>query len=106
MNSWSLPDWTPARKSGRHGAEWATTSNPALSRSAENAWKLFAGFGMYGRDTLVGYQKSTLTGSFRPACWSSCLDLSGLYGYAGTPFLALPNNEGGMNCVAAAPTPP
>src|SRR4029078_8058775 len=39
---------------------------------------------MYGRETPVGYQKSSVTGSVRPACCSSCFALSGVYGYLTT----------------------
>ena len=64
----------------------ATTLKPDLFRLAANAWKFRAGSGMYGRDTSVGYQNSTSTGSVRPACCRSCFALAGLYGYFVTSF--------------------
>ena len=60
--------------------------NPAFVRLAENAWKFFAGSGMYGRETLVGYQKLIFTGSLRPAALSSALDFAGSYVYCLTLF--------------------
>ena len=59
---------------------------PAFVRLAEKAWKFFCGSGMYGRETLVGYQKLIFTGSFRPAALSSARDFAGLYGYCLTLF--------------------
>ena len=56
------------------------TLKPDLLRLAPNASAFCCGSGMYGRETLVGYQKSTATGSVRPACWSSCFAFAGLYG--------------------------
>src|SRR3989440_12781342 len=53
--------------SGRHGALCAVTLKPEFSRLAENASKLSFGFGMYGRDTFVGYQKSIGPGNDSPA---------------------------------------
>jgi hypothetical protein len=61
---------------------------------------------MYGRETLVGHQKSIFTGGVRPACFRSAIDFAGSYLYSGTPFLAKPTSEGGRNCVAGVPTPP
>ena len=49
-----------------------------------NASKFRFGSGMYGRETSLGYQNSIGTGSESPACWSSCLALSGSYGYSVT----------------------
>src|SRR5262249_62114961 len=42
---------------------------------------------MYGRETPVGYQKSTFTGRLSPADCRSCFALFGLYGYFGTLFV-------------------
>ena len=41
---------------------------------------------MYGRETLVGYQKLIFTGSFKPAALRSARDFAGLYGYCLTVF--------------------
>ena len=49
------------------GGALAVTLKPDFSRLAANAWKFRGGSGMYGRETLVGYQNSTGTGSVRPA---------------------------------------
>ena len=62
------------------------------------------GSGMYGRETDVGYQKSTLTGSVKPAARRSDFALFGLYGYFGTLFVQ-PNRLGGMNSCATRPVP-
>src|SRR3954452_19603455 len=59
---------------------------------------------MYGRETPVGYQKSIVTGSVSPACWSSCFALFGSYGYFTTRG-DQPNSCGGWDCVAPRPAP-
>ena len=51
------------------------TLKPDCSRLAANASAFRCGSGMYGRETLVGYQKSIGTGSVRPAGCRSCLRL-------------------------------
>src|SRR3954466_4206171 len=99
------PELTFATYSGRHGALCATILKPDFSRLAENASKLRCGSGMYGRETPVGYQKSSVTGSVIPACCSSAFALSGLYGYLST-FGDQPKSCGGWNCVATCARPP
>ena len=80
--------------------------NPAFVRLAEKAWKFFAGSGMYGRETLVGYQKLDLhAAACSPAALRSARDLAGLYGYCLTLF-AYPNRLGGWNSFATTPRPP
>ncbi len=81
-----MPASARPRYVGFHGALFATTLNPDLFRLAANAWKLFFGLGMYGRETSVGHQNSTSTGSVRPACRSSAFARFGLYEYFGTLF--------------------
>jgi len=73
-----VPASARPRYVGFHGALFATTLNPDLLRLAANAWKLFFGFGMYGRDTSDGHQNSTSTGNVRPACWRSAFARFGL----------------------------
>src|SRR5258708_1979653 len=96
-NSSALPFCAAARESGRQGAAWKVTLNPDFSRLAPNASAFDFGSGMYGRETLVGYQKSTATGSVSPACWRSAFALAGSYGYWGTPVWAKPTTCGGRN---------
>jgi len=51
--------------------------NPDFSRLAAKASKFRCGSGMYGRDTFVGYQKSSSTGSLKPAFVRMSLALAG-----------------------------
>src|SRR5438093_13542109 len=104
LRSPALPSFTFGTYVGRHGALCAVTLKPDFSRLAENASKFRCGSGMYGRETPVGYQKSSVTGTVRPACWSSCFALFGSNGYFGT-FGAQPQRFDGMNWLATIPRP-
>src|SRR2546425_11321309 len=104
LRSPASPAVTFATYVGRHGALWAVTSNPELSRLAWNASKFRFGSGMYGRETFVGYQKSILHGTWQLEELSSCLAFVGLYGYFGTLFVQ-PNRLGGSNSSATLPVP-
>src|SRR5205814_5722560 len=99
-----LPSFTFGTYVGRHGALCAVTLKPEFSRLAENASKFRFGSGMYGRETPVGYQKSSLTGSVSPACLSSAFALFGSYVYFGTLFVQ-PNSCGGSNSCATCARP-
>src|SRR5690242_1136249 len=100
----AVPSLTCLTESGRHGAVCGVTLKPDFSRLSEKAWKFSAGFGMYGRETPVGYQKSTFTGSVSPADCSSCLALFGLYGYFGR-LLVRPTICGGRTPCATTARP-
>src|SRR5919199_69367 len=80
------------------------TLKPDFSRLAEKASKFAFGSGMYGRDTFVGYQKSTRHGTWQLDELSSDFALSGLYGYFGTLFVQ-PNSVGGWNSCATRSYP-
>src|SRR2546421_9637139 len=100
----ALPSFTFGTYVGRHGAVCAVTSKPELFRLAWNASKLRFGSGMYGRETLVGYQKSILHGTWQLDELSNCFALVGLYEYFCTLFVQ-PNREGGWNSLATFPVP-
>src|SRR5947208_12197932 len=104
LRSPALPSFTFGTYVGRHGALWATTLKPEFSRLAANASKFRFGSGMYGRDTLVGYQKSTLHGTWQLDEFSSAFAFVGLYVYFGTLFVH-PNSDGGSNSFATLPVP-
>src|SRR2546430_1634450 len=104
LRSPALPSFTFGTYVGRHGALWATTLKPEFSRLAANASKFRFGSGMYGRETPVGYQKSTLQGTWQLDELSSCFAFVGLYGYFGT-FFDQPNSVGGSNSCATCPRP-
>src|SRR5262249_2555802 len=57
---------------------------------------------MYGRETPVGYQKSTFTGRLSPADCRSCFALFGLYGYFGTLFVQPKICGGRDSCATTA----
>src|ERR671934_368427 len=98
------PSFTFGTYVGRHGALCATTLKPDFSRLAANASKFRFGSGMYGRDTPVGYQKSTLQGTWQLDEFSSCFAFVGLYEYFGTLFVQ-PKRLGGWNSWATRPVP-
>src|SRR6266508_1325099 len=104
LRSPALPSVTFGTYVGRHGALCAVTLKPELSRLAANASKLRFGSGMYGRETPVGYQKSTLHGTWQLDEFKSNLARSGLYVYFGTLFVQ-PNSCGGWNSFATCPRP-
>src|SRR3989440_8421623 len=104
LRSPALPSFTFGTYVGRHGALCAVTSKPELFRLAANAWKFRAGSGMYGRETAVGYQKSTLHGTWQLEELSRAFALAGLYEYFGTLFVQ-PNSDGGSNSFATLPVP-
>ena len=62
------------------------------------------GSGMYGRETAVGYQKSTVQGTLQLDEFSSSFAFVGLYGYFCTLFVQ-PKRLGGWNSFATLPVP-
>src|SRR5205814_5676002 len=99
-----LPSFTFGTYVGRHGALCAVTLKPEFSRLAENASKFRFGSGMYGRETPVGYQKSTLHGTWQLDELSSVRALAGSNEYFGTLFVQ-PNSVGGWNSIARCARP-
>src|SRR6266516_2941551 len=100
----ALPSFTFGTYVGRHGALCAVTLKPEFSRLAAKASKFRFGSGMYGRETPVGYQKSTLHGTWQLDELSSSFAFVGLYGYCVTLF-DHPNSWGGSNSLATCPRP-
>src|SRR6266576_6783229 len=96
LRSPALPSFTFGTYVGRQGALCAVTEKPEFSRLAANASKFRFGSGMYGRETPVGYQKSTLHGTWQLEEFNSAFAFAGSYGYCCTLFVH-PNSCGGSN---------